>query len=133
MRKAVTTAIAAILVPTAGGAVQANGPARPLDPRFVALHEITTPIFGESRIEGALSATLVIQASNPKAAAALRGRMPEIRAEALATTIEFSRLYASGMLPVDAQRLSADLNSALKKSFPGIERVLIVRVGAVPA
>ena len=48
-------------------------------------------------------------------------------------TLEFARLYASGFLPVDAERLSAAINAALKPNHPGIVRVLIVKVGAVPA
>lgn len=102
-------------------------------PEFVAMDGITTPIFGESRIEGALSVTLVLQTANPAAAAALRKQLPQMRAVALSTTLEFSRLFASGFTPVDARRLSRSLNAALKPAFPGIGRVLIVKLSAEPA
>ncbi len=100
---------------------------------FVQLDEITTPIFGDSRIEGALSVTLVIEAKDAQSAATLKTQMPSLRASSLAVTIEFARLYASGFLPVDAERLSVDLNAGLKRDHPGIMRVLITRVIAVPA
>jgi hypothetical protein len=67
------------------------------------------------------------------AADTLRTRMPELRATALTAALEFSRLYASGYTPVDAGRLSTDLNAAMKRAHPGIARVLIVRLDAVPA
>ena len=133
MRKAVTTAIATLSVLAASDASAAKRPATALEPQFVSLSEITTPIFGESRIEGALSVTLVLEASSVEAAGALRAKMPELRATALTAALEFSRLYASGYTPVDAGRLSADLNAAMKRAHPGIARVLIVRLDAVPA
>ncbi len=132
MRKAVLTALIALSALAAGD----NAAARP-GPQpgglFVKLNEITTPIFGESRVEGALSVTLIVQAADQKTADALKAQMPELRAVSLAATLEFARLYASGFLPVNAERLSADLNAALKRNHPGIVRVLIVKVGAVPA
>jgi len=133
MRKAVTTAIATLSVMAASEASAGGRPTTALDPQFVTMSEITTPIFGESRIEGALSVTLVLEASSADVAGALRGRMPELRATALTAALEFSRLYASGYTPVDAARLSADLNAAMKRAHPGIARVLIVKINAVPA
>lgn len=133
MHKAITTAVIALSVLAAGDAADAARPTNALDPRFVVLSEITTPIVGESRIEGALSVTLVVEAADAGAADALRARMPELRTTSLTATLEFSRLYASGYMPVNAERLSADLNAALKRAYPGIARVLIVKLGAVPA
>ena len=133
MRKAVNTAITALSVLAASDASAASRPVNALAPQFVSLSEITTPIFGESRIEGALSVTLVLEADSAGAADTLRTRMPELRATALTAALEFSRLYASGYTPVDAGRLSADLNAAMKRAHPGIARVLIVRLDAVPA
>lgn len=133
MRKTVRTAITALSVLTASDASAAARPSRSMDPQFVPLSEITTPIFGESRIEGALSVTLVLEATDVEAAQMLKARMPELRATALTAALEFSRLYASGYTPVDAGRLSADLNAAMKRAHPGIARVLIVRLDAVPA
>lgn len=128
--------LAAIGLAALGGApATAQHPAPPsgLGTVFVRLAEITTPIFGDSRVEGALSVTLVIEAKNVSAANALKTKIPTLRAASLAATLEFSRLYASGFLPVNAERLSADLNAALKRDHPGIAHVLITRVIAVPA
>ncbi len=133
MRKAVRTAITAFSVLAASEASVAARPSRSMAPQFVPLSEITTPIFGESRIEGALSVTLVLEATDMDAAQMLKARMPELRATALTAALEFSRLYASGYTPVDAGRLSVDLNAAMKRAHPGIARVLIVRLDAVPA
>lgn len=133
MRKAVTTVVTALSALTGSGMAAAKGPVRMLDPQFVALSEITTPIFGQSRIEGALSVTLVLEASDAEAARELKAKMPELRATSLTVALEFSRLYASGFLPVDAERLSADLNAALKREHPRIARVLIVKLAAEPA
>ena len=54
MRKAVNTAITALSVLAASDASAASRPVNALAPQFVSLSEITTPIFGESRIEGLL-------------------------------------------------------------------------------
>ncbi len=132
MRKAVISAFIAMSV-LAGGDGDAARPASPVDGYFVKLSEITTPIFGENRVEGALSVTLVLQATDTNAAEALGEKLPELRAVSLATTLEFARLHASGFLPVNAEQLSAELNTALKRNHPGIVRVLIVKVGALPA
>jgi hypothetical protein len=128
--KPVPTAISA-LVALAGSdmALAAKAP----EPHLVSLTEIIAPIVGRSRVEGTLSVSLVLEASAPEIADMLKARMPEVRATALTVTLEFARLYASGFTPVDARRLSADLNAALKKLQPGIARVLIVRLGAVTA
>lgn len=135
MRKAIS--IAAISLSGFGIGSLANA-ARPeqspgMGQQFVVLAEITTPIFGDSRVEGALSVRLVLEAKDADTAAALKVRMPALRATSLAAAIEFSRLHASGLLPVNAERLSADLNAALKREHPEIARVLITRVIAVPA
>jgi len=135
MRTAIT--LAAIGLSALGASAPADAQQKAAQPHFgdtfVSLAEITTPIFGDSRIEGAMSVTLVIEAKDAAAAAALKTRMPELRASSLAASLEFSRLYASGFLPVNAVRLSADLNAALKRDHPGVARVLITRVIAVPA
>lgn len=103
------------------------------EPHFVPMERITTPIFSASRIEGSLDVTLVLQAADVDTAAELNKHMPELRAASLAATIEFSRLYASGMTAVNAEKLSADLTKALKHTNPSIARVLIVKVASQPA
>jgi hypothetical protein len=98
--------------------------------RFVPMDEITTPIFGESRIEGALSVRIVLETADSEAAGALRPKLPELRAAAVTTTLEFARLNASGYAPVEAPLLSSALNRAIKSVDPRVTRVLIVRLGA---
>lgn len=130
-----TSAIAAGPAAIAADAAPAAASGKPATagPQFLTMEEITAPIFSASRIEGSLSVTLVIEATTPAAATELGKDMPRLRATSLATAIEFSRLYASGLTPVNVAKLSADLNAALKSAHPGIARVLIVKVAAVPA
>lgn len=133
-RKIVTAATA--LSALAGGSVAGAADQAAMqgdEPHFVPLDQITTPIFGASRIEGSLSLTLVLEAADADAAAAISSQMRELRAASLAATLEFSRLHASGFTPVNAEQLSADLTAALKRTHPGIARVLIVKVSALPA
>ncbi|MGU3315152.1 hypothetical protein ACLBWH_06360 [Sphingomonas sp. M6A6_1c] len=98
--------------------------------RFVPMDEITTPIFGESQIEGGLTVRLVLETSDDAAAGVLRTQIPKIRATAVTTTLEFARLNASGYAPVEAPVLSSALNRAIKAIDPRVTRVLIVRLGA---
>lgn len=134
MRQSISVAImmlsALALVDPALAAKSASGA---MAPELVPIDEIITPIFGQSRIEGALRVAIVLEAANPTSAAALKRQLPQLRAVALSTTLEFSRLFASGFTPVDARRLSRSLNAALKPAFPGIGRVLIVKLSAEPA
>lgn len=132
------TAGAALLLSSAIAATPAAATGKSSDtkgagPEFLPIPEITAPIFGESRIEGALSVTLVVQATDARAAAALKNQLPQLRTQALIATLEFSRLYASGYSAVDARRFSTMLNAALRPGHPQIARVLIVKLGAVPA
>lgn len=129
------TALTALSAIAGGGMAGAAGSEAAFteEPYFVALKEVTTPIFGASRIEGAMNVTLVVEALDTPAAAQVNTKMPELRAATLATVIEFSRLYASGFTPVNAEQLSADLNAALKRVDPSVSRVLIVKLSAVPA
>ena len=128
--------VATALSGLAGGSVaSAADPAAVAvnDPHFVPLERITAPIFSTSRIEGSVDVTLVLQAADAGAAATMTRHMPELRAASLAATMEFARLYASGLTAVNAEQLSADLTTALKRTDPAIARVLIVKVAAQPA
>ena len=49
---------------------------------------------------------------------------------ALLAAIEFGRLYASPMTPVDAGRLARDMTAALRRDDDQVARVLIVEVAA---
>jgi hypothetical protein len=94
------------------------------------MDEISVPIIDASRINGVLRVSITLEAGDAVSAAELGGRMPELRAAALAATLEFARLHASPFAPVDVSRLAAALTPALSHVSPSISRVLIVKVAA---
>ena len=51
-------------------------------------------------------------------------------ANALAAAMEFARLYASPMTPVNVDRLANDMTTALRRGDGRVARVLIVEVAA---
>lgn len=134
MRMIVITAAAA-LSSLAGGGMAAVGSQVPAEEpsAFLSVDDITTPIFSTGGIDGSLSMSVAIQTSNETMVRELREKMPELRAAILTSTLEFSRLYASGFTPVDAERLDGELSSALKRVHPGAEKVLILKLSANPA
>lgn len=97
---------------------------------LVQLEDIQTPIIDSGRLDGVLDVALVVQARTPVDAAALKTRLPELRAAALSGAMEFSRLYASPFAPVDARKLRAELSETIRQVDPAITDVLVVRVGA---
>jgi hypothetical protein len=99
-------------------------------PAFLTIPQIVVPIVGSDRIDGVFKVKLVLAAKDAASLAQLTKRLPELRAVSVAEAIEFSRLFASPQLPVDARRLSANLTAALHTADPGIARVLIVEVSA---
>lgn len=103
------------------------------EPHYVPLDTIEVPIVGSDRIEGSLRVKLVLDASDAGSADALAGRVPQLRAAAVAAAMEFSHLYASGLTPVDAQLLRSTLTAALKRQDPDVARVLVVEVAAEAA
>jgi hypothetical protein len=100
---------------------------------FVTLEEISVPIVEGARADGRLRLKLVLEAQDAAAAERLLAALPLLRATSLSAALEFARLYASPMTPVDVGRLSSDLTAALKKQDAGIARVLIVEVAAARA
>lgn len=127
----VTAAAVSALLP-AGGAVAAGGaPADEL--HLVPMAEITVPIIDGDRLEGQLRVKLMLDTGSSRLARDVKTAMPELRFASIAAASEFSRLYASGFRAVDVERLSADLDAALRRQNPGIKRVLIVEVAATPA
>ncbi|MBU3078655.1 hypothetical protein [Sphingomonas quercus] len=116
------------------GSVAASGD--PLDspaPGFMPIAEITTPIVDASRLDGAVKVLATIETADPATMDQVRADMPMVRAEMYAATLEFSRLYASGLRAVDAKRLGEHLSAAVRKSHPQVSRVLILRLQAQPA
>ncbi len=103
------------------------------EPHFVPLDAIEVPIVGSSRIEGMLRVKLVLDARDAAAAEALGERLPQLRASSLAASLEFSRLYASGLAAVNAELLRSEMTAALKREHPGVAQVLVIEVAAQPA
>ncbi|MFV0623247.1 hypothetical protein ACBY01_04435 [Sphingomonas sp. ac-8] len=130
MRSFLLSALALSLA-TAGVPAHASGGAGA--PHLVTMDELAVPIVDGARADGTLRFQLVLEAKDEGAAHALTAALPLLRAAALSEGLEFARLYASPRLPVDARRLASRLTAALQAQKPGIARVLIVKVMAVPA
>lgn len=97
---------------------------------LVDMEAIAVPIVDGAKLQGTLRFRIVLEAHDAEAAAEITADLPGLRAEALATGAEFSRLRASPFLAVDAQRLSDELTEALHARYEGIDRVLLVEVAA---
>ena len=128
-------AAATALSTLAGGSMAAvETPAMALgQAAFLTIDDITTPIFSPSGIEGSLSVSVAIQAGDTNKMRRLQQKLPELRAALLSSTLEFSRLYASGFRAVDAERLDRTLSEALQRVDADAGRVLILEVSARPA
>jgi len=100
---------------------------------LVEMDEIRVPIIDGDRAAGTLRFKLVLETRSEAAAHDVTATLPLLRAASLSAGIEFARLYASPMLPVDARRLATDLTAALQAQDPGIARVLLVEVQAANA
>jgi hypothetical protein len=104
----------------------------PATTAFVPLDEVVVPIVGSTRVEGTLRIRMVVETADQNAAASVSNRMPELRAIGLAAAVEHSRLYASALAPVNAERLRGDMTEALKRANPAVGRVLVTEVSAFP-
>ena len=100
---------------------------------LVTMDEMSVPIVDGTRTDGILRYQIVIEAKDEAAAHELTAKVPLLRAASLSAGVEFARLYASPMMPVDAGRLASDMTAALKAQDPRVARVLLVKVMAVRA
>lgn len=98
---------------------------------LVAMDEIGVPIIDGNRTDGRLEFKLVLEARSEEAAEQLTATLPVLRAASVGAGIEFARLYASPMMPLDARRLASEMTAALQAQNAGIKRVLLVEVIAV--
>jgi len=127
-----------ILVPTALALVLAlpGAPASASDggeaggEHLVEMDELTVPIIDGARTDGTLRFKLVLEAKDEVAAKRLTAALPILRATTLSAGIEFARLYASPMMPLDARHLATEMTTALQAQDAGISRVLLVEVMA---
>ena len=129
LRRRIAPTVAAITL-AATGTLALAAPAADAEPNLVAMDEITVPIVDGARLDGALTVKLVLGTSDAESADRVAAALPLLRSTSVAAALEFSRLYASPMAPVDAERLSNDLSRALRQAEPAISRVLIVEVAA---
>lgn len=132
MRHLTIPAVAALALaaPTTTAAAADGGDSAEL--HLVPLEEIRVPIVDGARSDGVLRIKLVLEASNAAAADALNAQLPVVRAATLAAALEFGRLYASPMMPVNAEQLAGDLKTALHDAG-GVRRVLVTQVAATRA
>lgn len=101
-----------------------------VEPHLVNISDLVVPIIDSGRMDGRLSYDIVIDAVDAVDAARLTAEVARLRSTAIASGLEFSRLYVSGLRPVDAEVLAAELTRTLQAESPGIERVLVVKVAA---
>jgi hypothetical protein len=129
---AITLSLPAML--TAGDIPRLEGQhgADRAEPAYLSLKPIDLPIFENGRIEGHVSAKLVIEGRSRDAVTGLGDDLPAIRSRLLTAMIEYNRLYASGLAPIDAERLSKTLNDRSITPHAGIRRILIVELSAIP-
>ena len=99
-------------------------------PALVPMDEITVPIIDGSRMEGVLRFTIVLRAHDDVAAAVLTKQISRLRSAALVAGLDFARLRASPYRAVDVRKLALMLDGALKAVDSGVEKALIIRVGA---
>lgn len=132
MRKTAAMAAAGLLLaPGTPGALAAGGGAGLADGlHLVPMDEIRVPIVEGNRADGALQLKLVLVVADAAAVEESIAALPTLRATSLAAALEFARLYASPMMPVDAEKLAADMTLALHAQDPRIDRVLVVEVAA---
>ena len=130
MRNLVRLALASSLVVPAATASASGGGS---GVHLVTMDEMSVPIVDGTRTDGILRYQIVIEAKDEAAAHELTAKVPLLRAASLSAGIEFARLYASPMMPVDAGRLASDMTAALKAQDPRVARVLLVKVMAVRA
>ena len=116
---------AAAAVATAAGRPAVHGP----DPEaFVPMGGIIVPIVDANHVEGKLDFKLVVAARDAAAANRIRAAQTSMRSRAMTAGLEFSRLYATRLSAVDAPKLVAELEKALKQDNDDVARVLLVEV-----
>ncbi|WP_157190209.1 hypothetical protein [Novosphingobium sp. Rr 2-17] len=116
---------------TASSANAANNAPLPREPpQLVVMEPIVVPIVGSDRLDGRLHLKLVLAAADASGLARLTQRLPALRAVSVAGAIEFSRLYASPRMPVNAVALRAALTKVLRGEDSAVADILIVEVSA---
>ena len=110
--------------------VAAPEPVSRVEAHLVPMDELTVPIVDGARSDGTLRVKLVLEMADAAAAEKAGEALPALRSAALATTMEFARLYASPMTPVNVAQLATDMTAALRAQDGQVKRALIVEVAA---
>ncbi|CAH0354599.1 hypothetical protein SPH9361_03062 [Sphingobium sp. CECT 9361] len=131
IRKAVISIAAASLAVSVVPATAGETVARETPPKLLPLQPIIVPIINSDRIEGALHVSVVMSAASDVALAGLTEREPKLRAALVAELIEFSRLYVSTQMPVNAAQLRTLLTNASRAQDKDVADVLIVEISAM--
>ncbi|OWK28342.1 hypothetical protein [Sphingomonas mucosissima] len=132
MRHVTFSAVAALALAAPATTAAASGGEGGAEVHLVPLEEIRVPIVDGARSDGVLRITLVLEAGDAAAAEKLSAQLPVVRAASVAAALEFGRLYASPMMPVNAEQLAGDLKNALHDAG-GVHRVLVTQVAATRA
>jgi hypothetical protein len=131
MRKIIARAAAGMLLLPGGTAARASGAGGGAEGlHLVPMEVIRVPVVEGNRADGTLQVKLVLVAKDGAAAGEATADLPQLRATSVAAALEFARLYASPMLPVDVKRLSEDMTAAIHHQDQRISRVLVVEVMA---
>jgi hypothetical protein len=131
MRKIIARAAAGMLLLPGATDVRASGGEEGAEGlHLVPMEMIRVPVIEGNRADGTLQVKLVLVARDAAAALEAGEDLPRLRATSVATALEFARLYASPMLPVDVERLSADMTAAIHQQDQRIQKVLVVEVMA---
>ena len=131
MRRSIVLGTAGMLLMSEGTALNASGGGGAPDGlHLVPMDEIRVPVVEGSRADGTLQLKLVLVAKDSASAEGATADLPQLRAASVAAALEFARLYASPMLPVDVKRLTDDMTAAIHHQDARIGRVLVVEVMA---
>ena len=134
MLKRLMLSAAVVAVPAIASVGRSATAASPVaitaNPHFVKMDEIVVPIVDGERLDGRLTFDVAVVTSDELGAKRVSTSLPELRATALASGIEFSRLQASALSPVDAEQLAVVLTKSITQQHPDVEAVLILRVRA---
>lgn len=131
MRKIILRVAAGMLLLPGSTSVRASGAgAGAADLHLVPMDLIQVPVVEGNRADGTLQLKMVLVTRDAAAADKATADMPRLRASSVAAALEFARLYASPMMPIDAMRLSEDMTAAVHQQDQAISKVLIVEVMA---
>lgn len=119
-----------VSVPAAGSIAARPQFKTEIEPHFLSISSIKVPIVDGPNITGSLQVDLVLDAVDAAAAARLSEKATQLRAASVVAAVEFARLYATSLTPVNASQLSIDLTRALQQQSPDVARVLVVKVAA---